>query len=728
MRDSNTINRRGFLKSGAVLGGGLVISFFIPARAGRLKSLVDEPAGAEVFSPNAFLQITTDNRIKVILAHVEMGQGIWTTLTMLLAEELDADISQVSIEHAPPGKAYNHTEWGMQITGGSSTTYSEFDRYRKAGAAARILLVQAAAATWKVSPTACSTSNGFVKYGNKKLSYGELAAAAAALPALKEIPLREKSEWKYIGKGVKRLDAPAKVNGSAIFGMDVQQDGMLIAVVAHSPVMGGKLKSYDDSKTKQVKGVVQVVEVPNGVAVLATNYWAASEGKKALILDWDPGANANLTTSQQVETYRKQAASPGKVVVKAGDVAAATGAASKSVELEYVLPYLAHAAMEPLNCTVKLSDDKCEIWTGTQMPALDQAAAARVLGFKPQQVSVTTVFLGGAFGRRANPASDFVVEAVHIAKASGKTVKMIWSREDDMKAGYYRPLFLHAIKAGIGDRGLPLFWQHEVVGQNLPMDDGGAATEGISDAAYLKSIPNYSINLHSIELPVTTLWLRSVGHTHTAFVMETAVDELAHLAGKDPVEYRRLLLKDHPRHLGVLNLAAEKAGWGKPLPQGHFHGVAVHASFKSFVAQVAEVSIDGAGKIKVHKVTAAVDCGLAVNPDGVRAQVESCVNYALSAAFYGAITFKNGEVEQSNFHDYKILRMHEAPLVIDVHIAETGGEMGGVGEPGFPPTAPAVANAVFAATGKRLRQLPFGEMKFKGGYMKDETGGEEFFN
>lgn len=714
MKDSNTINRRGFLKTGATLGSGLIISFMIPAKAGNLKKLLNQPTGpVAVFIPNAFLQITADNQIKVILAHVEMGQGIWTTLTMLLADELDADPKKINVQHSPPGQAYFHSQWGMQITGGSSTTYSEFDRYRKAGAAARILLVQAAANRWGVQPSDCKTADGFVTSGDKKLSYGELAVAAAALTPPVDIPLRTKEQWKYIGKGLKRLDAPDKVNGKAIYGMDVQMESLLIAVVAHSPVMGGTVKSFDASKAKQIKGVVDVVQVPNGIAVLAGNYWVAMQGKKALSIQWDAGANATLNTATQIEDYKKSAGTAGKVVVKGGDVAAALPTAAKSIELEYILPYLAHAAMEPLNCTVKITGDKCEIWTGTQMPALDQAAAAKALGFKPEQVSITTVFLGGAFGRRANPASDFVVEAVHIAKASGKAVKMIWSREDDMQAGYYRPLFFHRLKAGIDAGGLPLFWQHDVVGQNLPMDDGAAATEGISDSGYLKAIPNYSINLHTTTLPVTTLWLRSVGHTHTAYVMETAMDELAHLAGKDAVEYRRTLLKDHPRHLGVLNMAAEKAGWGQPLPKGHFHGVAVHESFKSYVAQVAEISIGDSGMVKVHRVTAAVDCGLAVNPDGVKAQIESCVNYALSMAFYGEISFKNGVVQQTNFHNYKVLRLHESPAIIDVHIVDTGGEMGGVGEPGFPPTGPAVANAIFAATGKRIRQLPFGNTNFK---------------
>ena len=709
----NNVSRRNFLKAGAGLSGGLVISFMIPAYAGRIKKLMGEEPGAISFAPNAFLRIGSDNSVRIILAHAEMGQGIWTTLAMLLGEELDADWKNIKLEHAPAGKDYFHTQWGMQITGGSSTTYSEFDRYRKAGATARILLVQAAANKWNVKPAACKTANGFVMYGSKKLSYGELVKSAAALTLPADIPLRTKEQWKYIGKGMKRLDAPAKVNGKAVYGIDVKVAGMKFAVVAHPPVMGGKVKSFDASKTKQVSGVVDVVEIPTGVAVIADNTWAAMQGKKLLTVDWDAGENATVNSSTQMDDFKKLADNPGNEVTKGGDVNAAIPQAAKTITSDYTLPYLAHAAMEPMNCTVKIADGKCEIWTGTQMPFADQAAAAKILGFKQEQVSVTTTFLGGAFGRRATPTSDFVVEAVHIAKASGKIIKMTWSREDDTTGGYYRPSFLHRIKAGIDANGMPLFWQHIMVGQALPGDDGKGSAEGISDSPYLKSIPNYSISQHAPKIGITTLWLRSVGHTHTAFAMECMMDEMAHLAGKDPVEYRSMLLKDHPRNARVLKLAAEKAGWGKPLPAGHFQGVAVHESFKSYCAQVAEISLDKNGRVIVHKVTAAIDCGLAVNPDGVTAQIESCVNYALSAALYGEISFKNGVVQQTNFHNYRVLRLNESPAIIDVHIVDTTEEMGGVGEPGFPPTAPAVANAIFAATGKRIRHTPFGEIDLK---------------
>ncbi len=709
---NTTIDRRGFLKTGAGIGGGLIIGFMLPPFSGRLKGLVPPaPEAGKEFAPNAFLRIGTDNSIKVILSHVEMGQGVWTTLTMLLADELDADPTKINIEHAPPGKAYFHTAWGAQLTGGSSTTWSEFDRYRKAGAAARILLTEAAARKWKVPVSACRTENGFVLHGNQKLSYGELADAAAQLKLPADIPLRTKKDWKYIGKGLRRLDGPEKVNGAAVFGMDIVLEGMKIAVVAHCPVMGGTVRSYDASAALQVKGVVQVVQIPTGVAVIADNTWAAIEGRKKLKVEWDLGKNVEVHSATQMDEFGKLAGKDGKTVAQKGNVQNIQ--AAKMVAADYTVPYLAHASMEPLNCTVRLSPGKCELWTGTQMPGGDQAVAAKIMGLKPEQVQLTTPFLGGAFGRRATPGSDFVSEAVYIAKASGKIIKMIWTREDDTHGGYYRPSFLHRVKAGIDNKGMPLVWHHTIVGQALPGDDGSGNAEGISDSPYLSAIPNYHISQHAPPLGITTLWLRSVGHTHTAFAMECMIDELAHLAGKDPVEYRRQLLKNHPRNLGVLNLAAEKAGWGKPLPAGHFHGVAVHESFRSYCAQVAEVSIGEDGLVKVHKVTAAIDCGLAVNPDGVRAQIESGINYALSHALYGAITFNRGQVEQSNFHNYRILRLGESPAVIETHIVDSDQQMGGVGEPGYPPLAPAVANAIFAATGKRIRQMPFGTLPLK---------------
>jgi isoquinoline 1-oxidoreductase beta subunit len=718
-------SRRNFIRTGAMLGGGLLVAFRVPA-AGRLiygrKDLMGVAgsgslagAGSAEASPNAYLRIAPDNRITVVLAHAEMGQGIWTTLPMLIAEELDANWKDIKVEHAPAGKSYFHTVFGIQITGGSSTTWSEFDRYRMAGATARVALVQAAAKRWGVPVDTCKTENGYVMSGDKKASYGELAQEAATFPQAEKLTLRPSSEWKYIGKGAKRLDGPAKTNGGAKFGMDMQFPGLLTAVVAHAPVFGGKVKSFDAAKAKAVPGVKQVVEIPTGLAVIADHFWAANKGRKALEIVWDHGSAVTLDTPAQVEEYKKLAATRGLAAAEKGNTVTALTGASKLLEAEYVFPYLAHAPMEPMNCTVKLDSDHCEIWVGTQLPGIDQAAAAKILGFNPDQVTVNTVFLGGGFGRRATMSSDFVSEAVQIAKASGKFIKMVWTREDDMKAGYYRPAYVHAVKVGLNLQGMPVAWQHNIAGQSIMAGTPFAAgmkngidptsVEGIADSPYLDAIPDHYIGLHTTKSPVPVLWFRSVGNTHTAYVMETMIDALAHAAGQDPVAYRRTLLKGHSRHLSALNLVTEKAGWGEPLPAGYFRGVAVHEAFGSYVAEVVEISMEK-GQPKVHKVTCAIDCGVAVNPDGVKAQMESGIIFGLTMALYGEISIEKGMVKQSNFYDYRMARMNESP-VIEVHIVPSTEKMGGAGECGVPPMAPALANAVFAATGKRVLHLPF---------------------
>ena len=715
----SNIDRRQFLKTGAAAGSGLIISFFLPVSARQLKKLTGTPP-VLYFLPNAFLRVGVDDSVNITLSHVEMGQGVWTTLSMLIAEELDCDWKNVTIEHSPAGKSYVHTAYGLQITGGSSTTWSEFDRYRQAGATARVLLVQAAAEKLGVKPEACRTENGMVIAGNQKISYGELAAAAAALPAPGKVELRKPGEWKYIGKGVKRLDAPDKVNGIAKYGIDVHFPGLLTAVVAHSPVIGGKVISFDASATKAVAGVRDVVQIPTGVAVIADHFWAAKKGRDVLKIVWDDGPNTNLSSTGQLADYQKLADEKGIAVLEKGNVETGFGKAAKIIEAEYALPYLAHAPMEPINCTVKIGTDKCEIWTGTQMPGVDQAAAAAILGFKNEQVDIITPYLGGGFGRRATPTSDFVSEAVHIAKASNKAIKMVWTREDDMRGMYYRPAFLHRMRIGVDKDGYPVAWKQSIIGQSLtagtPFDSkapvDGAAVEGVNDSAYMSSVPDIYIGAQNPRVPVPVLWFRSVGHTHTGYVMETIIDDLATEAKKDPVEYRRHLLKDHKRHLAALNLAAEKAGWGKPLPKGHYHGVAVHEAFRSFVSQVAEISIDEHGHVKIHKVVCAIDCGLAVNPDGVKAQMESGIIFGITMALYGEITINKGMIQQSNFHDYKIARMHESPA-IEVYIVPSTDEMGGAGEPCVPPTAPAIANAIYAATGKRIRKLPLGSINLK---------------
>lgn len=710
------LSRRGFLKGATALGSGLVVAFVIP---GAHRFALGADNQGNVFTPNAFLRIGNDNSVTVLLGHSEMGQGIWTGLTLLIAEELDADWSKIRVEHSPASaKDYGLAGFGgMQITGGSTSTWMEFDRYRQAGAAARLMLIEAAAKRFNVAPSQIHTESGVVIAGNQRASYGELADDAGKLPVPDPalIKLKDAKDWKFIGKSTKRLDTPEKITGRAKFGMDVQFDGLMTAMVARSPVFGGSVKSFEGAGALAIPGVHKVLQVPTGVAVIAEHYWAAKLGRDALTVEWDLGPNTGLDSQKLLETFRKLAATPGLPASQAGDTQAALAKASKTLDVEYSVPYLAHAPMEPLNCTVKITQDKCEIWTGTQFQTLDQMIAGKITGLKPEQVEIHTEFLGGGFGRRANPTSDFVAEAVQVAKAAGGPVKTVWAREDDIRGGYYRSAFLHQARIGLGADGLPLAWKHVMVGQSIMagtsleaamVKDGidKTSVEGVVDSPYLEGLANHQVELHSPQTGIKVLWLRSVGHSHTAFVMESLIDELATAAGKDPVEYRRTLLKDHPRHLGVLNLAVEKANWKAPLPQGHALGVAVHESFGSYVAQVAEVSQDNLA-IRVHRVVCAVDCGIAVNPQSIAAQMESCITFGLGFTLHSKLTFKDGQVVQSNYHDYQVLRLNEMP-VVEVHIVPSSDKPGGIGEAGVPPTAPAVANAVFALTGQRLRELP----------------------
>ena len=699
------MNRRNFLQSSAILGGGLLISFTIPETNKITEKVIgrkDSP-----FEPNAFLSISPDNIITVTLSKAEMGQGIWTTLPLLIAEELDVALDQILVRHGGANKAFNHTVYGIQITGGSTTTWSEFDRYRKAGATARILLVQAAANRSKLTIEQCKTKNGLVTAGTNQYTYGELAADAAALPVPPEVPLRPKTEWKYIGKGARRLDSTAKINGDAKFGMDVQFPGLLTAVVAHSPVFGGKVKLFDASKAKAIPGVIQIAQIPTGIAVIAEHFWAAQQGRKALNITWENETGNQIFTAKQIAQYKRLAATNGLMAQEKGNVTNGLAKSEKIISSEYVFPYLAHAAMEPLNCTVELRQNSCEIWTGTQLPAADQAAAAKILNMEPDQVKINVQFLGGGFGRRATPGSDFVSEAVHIAKVSGKLIKMVWTREDDMKAGYYRPFFVHNVKVGLNGQGLPVAWKHNMAGQSImeaatpvfgapksPIDE--TSVEGVKGSPYLTDLPDQYVGLHNTKEIVPVLWFRSVGHTHTAYVMETMLDELADAAKIDPLEYRRPLLKNHSRHLAALNLVAEKGNWSRSPVKGRYKGFAVNEAFGSYVAIIAEISINN-GLVRVHKIDCAIDCGLAVNPDGVKAQCESGIIFGLTMALYGEVTLENGKVQQNNFYDYRIARMNESPE-INVFIVESEGKMGGAGECAVPPTAPAIANAIFAAT------------------------------
>jgi isoquinoline 1-oxidoreductase beta subunit len=710
MSEIFNVSRRSFLKTGALMGGGLMLGFSLPLRRPFRAASAQSTSS---FAPNAFIRIGTDDVVTIIVNKSEMGQGVYTSLPMLIAEELEVDWSKIRVEPAPVDPAYNHTEWGIQGTGGSTSVWSEWERLRKAGATARAMLVKAAADIWKVDPASCRAEKGFVIHNptQRKISYGRLVEKASQMEPPQDVPLKEPKDFRIIGKPRRRLDTPEKTNGKAIFGIDAKAPGMLTAVVARPPVFGGKVKTFNADKARAVPGVKEVVEIDSGVAVIADGFWSANKGRDALEVVWDEGPFATLSTSGMREQYMNLAKTPGAVARKEGNAESVLSKATRQLKVEYEVPYLAHACMEPLNCLVDLRADSCEIWTGTQFQTVDRNSAASVVGLKPEQVKIHTTFLGGGFGRRANPHSDFVIEAAQVAKALKKPVKVIWTREDDMKGGYYRPMWYDRIAAGLDEKGNLVAWQHTIVGQSIlsgtPFDPKGdvdpASVEGAKEIPY--EIPNILVDLHTPKIAVPVQWWRSVGHSHTAFVVESFIDEVAHEAGKDPYEFRRNFLAKHPRHYRVLKLAAEKAGWGRPLPKGRGRGMAQHESFGSFVAQVAEVSVSAKGEVRVHRVVCAIDCGKIVNPDTIKAQMESGIVFGLSAALHGKITFQNGRVEQSNFHDYPLLRLNEMPLV-EVHIISSKEKSGGVGEPGVPPIAPAVANAIFAVTGKRIRHLP----------------------
>jgi isoquinoline 1-oxidoreductase beta subunit len=703
------LSRRRFLATSALAGGGLVLGVYVPALARQ-----PGPARGATFAPNAFVRIGADDTVTVLVNHSEMGQGSYTSLPMLVAEELDADWKTVRAVAAPVAPEYNHSQYGIQMVGGSTSVRSEWERLRHAGAAARAMLVAAAAEMWGVAAPSCRTEAGHVISGARRASYGALAERASRLTPPAEVALKDPKDFRIIGRATKRLDTPEKVDGSAIFGIDVALPGMLVAVVARPPVFGGGVKRFDASAAQRVPGVRHVVAIDRGVAIVADGYWAAHQGRLALEVEWDGGPLAALDSAAQREQYAALARAPGAVARRDGDAAAALDGAAKKVEATYELPYLAHAPMEPINCAADVRADSCTVWTGTQFQTVDRMAAAQEAGLDPAKVTLHTTLLGGGFGRRAVMDSHFVREAVQISKAVAAPVKVIWTREDDIRGGYYRPRAYHTISAGLDAAGRPVAWQHRIVCQSFiagtPFEpfivkDGvdETAVEGAKDLPY--RIPNVLVDWQRAPGGVPTLWWRSVGHSHTAFVVETFIDELAHAAGKDPVEFRRGLLVGRARPLRVLETAAEKAGWGKPLPEGRARGIALHQSFGSLLAQVAEVSVSPAGKPRVHRVVCAIDCGPVVNPDTVRAQMEGGIVFGLTAALYGEITFEAGRVRQRNFHDYPMLRMHEMPE-IEVHIVPSADSMGGVGEPGVPPIAPAVANAVFAAAGRRIRRLP----------------------
>ena len=694
--------RRRFLKASAVTGGGLVIGFVLPA-AGRLAE------AAAPFQPNAFLRVSSNGHVTVVCGFSEMGQGVLTAIPMLVAEELDADWKKVSVEQAPAEKAYANPMFGIQATGGSTTVRASWEPMRKAGAAAREMLVAAAAAAWNVKPEECRTHKGIVIHRRRRVSYGRLVARAARLPVPANPRLKESKDFRLLGQDLKRLDTPPKVDGSAKFGIDVKLRGMLTAVLTRPPVLGGKALSYDASKTLEVPGVQKVVQTPHGVAVLADGYWPAKKGRDVLEIKWDKSPNAELSSEVVSRTLTDATTQAGKVGRDDGDFDSVKPA--RTLDVIYEAPYLAHACMEPMNCTAWVKPGSVEIWAGTQAPGPTKGIVASIAGVAPEKVTVHTMYLGGGFGRRFAP--DFTADATMLSKLAGKPVKLIYSREDDMRAYYYRPASVTRFTAGLDASGNPVSFRARVASPSIMAASGSMklppsgidkfALEGIADLPY--DIPNLRVEYSRQEPGVQVWFWRSVGHSQNIFFSESLIDEMAQAAGRDPLQYRLALLGKHPRYQGVLELVADRAGWGTPLPAGLHRGVAVAKSFGSYVAEVAEVAVGDDGRVKVHRVVAAVDCGMTVNPEIIRRQIESAIAYGLTAALYGRISFKDGKVEQGNFDTYPVLRIDEMPKV-EVYIVPSDQDPGGIGEPGLPALAPAVTSAIFAATGKRIRKLP----------------------
>ncbi|MFL9870975.1 xanthine dehydrogenase family protein molybdopterin-binding subunit [Paraburkholderia megapolitana] len=722
LKDVVRPSRRTFLKAtGTVAAVGLIVGFEWVGTGRR--ALAATLPNAE-FVPNAFVRVAPDNSITIIAKHVEMGQGAYTGLATILAEELDANWQDVRVESAPAdAKRYANLAFGtIQGTGGSSAMANSWMQMREAGAKARAMLVSAAAAQWQVPATELTTRDGSVHHtaSNRTATYGSLASAAARLPVPDKVTLKSPQDFRLIGQQLPRVDVPPKTNGTAQFTLDVTFPGMLVALLQRPPLFGATVKSFDASAAKAVPGVVSVVQVPGGVAVVAKGFWAAKQGRDALKVEWDDTKAEKRSSDAIMSEYRQFAEKPGAFAKKVGDATQALAGAAKKVSATYSFPYLAHAPMEPLDAVVKLTADSCEIWAGDQFQTVDQGNAARTAGLDPQQVKIHTLYAGGSFGRRANVWSDYIVEAVSIAKAlgaNGTPVKLQWTREDDIHGGLYRPMYFHKLDAGLSADGKLVGWRHRIVGQSIlagtPFADGmikdgidATSVEGAANIAY--AIPNISVELTTTKTGVPVLWWRVVGSSHTAFAVEAFIDEAAHAAGKDPFVFRRDLLAEEPRMRAVLELAAQKAGWdpATPLPKGRGRGIAVAEAFKTFVAQVAEVSVDKDGNVKVERVVCAVDCGTPINPDIITAQMEGGIGFGLGAALHSAITLKDGRVEQNNFDTYQVLRMSEMPKV-EVHIVQSGEAPTGVGEPGVAPVGPAVANAIFAATGKRIHVLPF---------------------
>lgn len=705
-------SRRQFLIASGGATAGLIIGTALPiSEAGAATSATG--------NMNPFVMIAPDSTVTVLSKHLDKGQGAATGLATLVAEELDASWDQVRVEFSPANaKLYNNLSWGpYQGTGGSSAISNSFIQYRSAGAAAKAMLVEAAAKAWGVPAREIKVEAGKISHASGKSgSFGDFAAAASGIPVPEKPALKSPEQFVYIGKSFPRLDVKDKTVGAPIFALDVKRDNMLVATIARSPKFGGKVKSFDASEAMKVNGVVKVLQIPAGVAVVAKSTWPALKGREALKIEWDNSGAETRSSDELFAHYRELTGKPGTVFRNDGDAEAALAKADKVIEGDFEFPFLAHAPMEPHDVVIEFDGKTADIWTGSQLQTVDQFVASKTLGIELPNVNVHTIWAGGSFGRRAIYDSHIVGEAAQLAKAWGKKqpLKIQWSREDDIKGGYYRPMYVHKVKAGLDRDGKIIAWHHRIVGQSIltgtPFEQAfvkngidHSSVEGVSNLPY--DIPNMYGDLHTVKVGVPSLWWRSVGHTHTAFVVETMMDDLAKAAGRDPVEFRLSMLGKHPRHAGVLKLAAEKAGWDKPAKEGMSRGIAVHESFNSFVAQVAEIT-RGEDGFKVEKVVCAVDCGIAVNPDNIAAQMEGGLGYGLGHAIRNEITLTEGEPDQANFDTYEPMRITDMPEV-ETHIMPSTASPTGVGEPGTPPVAPAVSNAIFAATGERWRRLPF---------------------
>ena len=708
---THTVSRRDFVVVLTATGGGLMLGWRVGDASGTATAATAPPG----FAPNAFIRIGRDGRVTMIIGQVEMGQGMYTAMPMLLAEELEVGLDQVQLEHAPPDdKLYANPLVGFQMTGASSSVKFLYEPMRRAGAAARSMLVAAAAQTWNVDAASCRAHRGVVTHTptGRKLAYGALADRAATLSVPTQVTIKDPTDFTLIGTPAKRLDTPAKVNGTAQFSIDVRLPGMKIATVAASPVLGGKLAELDDSKAKAIAGVRQIVRLDDAVAVVADHMWAAKQGLAALVIRWDDGPNGTISTADVVRELDAASQQPGVVARKQGDAAAALAGAASRIEAVYQVPFLAHTTLEPPNCTVQVRPDGCEVWTGSQVLSRAQATAAKVTGLPLEKVVVHNHLLGGGFGRRLE--HDYVTQAVRIAKQVDGPVKVVWTREEDVQHDVYRPYYYDRLAAGLDARGQPIAWTHRLVGPSIlarwapPAFQNGLDGDALDGAVHLVyDIPAIQVEYVRHEEPVlnTGFW-RGVGVTHNTFVIEGFIDELAAAAQQDPFEYRRALLAKSPRARAVLELAAEKAGWGAKLPAGRGRGIALmYSGWDTYLAEVADVEVSPPGEVRVRRIVCAVDCGTIVNPDIVKAQIEGGVMFGIGGALWGEITLKNGRVEQSNFHNVRVLRINEAPA-IDVHLVRNGEAPGGIGEPGTAVTAPALANAVFAATGKRIRTLP----------------------